>query len=133
MKGRSLHIADFVQLGPERYLIDAFQRQAGEGRDAIAQIAKSHNEGCFAFQLRALDSGRILNAPMRGDRIARQSRTGFAGGDVADRKNESIFGAPGRVNSSQLLARSPSVERPALLITRKAIGLRSLFGWTPAE
>src|ERR1700730_15687450 len=83
-----VHTANIAQLPRERQLIDASHRQACEDGDPVIEKAVRFNERRFLRDVGALDFGRVFDAPMRGHRLARPNRAGFAGRIVADRKDK---------------------------------------------
>ena len=82
----------------------------------------------------ALDRGRVLDAPMRGDRLARPDRADLAGRIVADGEDEIELG---RVRRGELVPalRAKPVGREAAgrRAARSATGCTSPFGKLPAE
>src|SRR3546814_1855145 len=82
--------ADGLELPLHRHCVDAVVRQREEERDAIREIVKRAFER-FALAW-TLNSGRIFDAPMGGDRVARPDRAGFARGIVANGEDEIELG-----------------------------------------
>ncbi len=72
----------------ERQPVQRRHRQVDEQRDAVLEVAERGDEGTLLVDVAAFDGGRVLDAPVRGDRLARPQRTGFAGGVVADGQHE---------------------------------------------
>jgi hypothetical protein len=70
---RALHPADLVQFVLERQPMERRDRQSGEHRRALVEHAVSVLE---------------RDLPMRGHRLSRPERAGFAGGVVANREYE---------------------------------------------
>src|SRR5947207_2862906 len=64
--------------------IELVDRRCGEKLNARFELPAGVAKRLSAVLFAALDGGRVGNAPMRGDRIARPKRANFAGGLVAD-------------------------------------------------
>jgi hypothetical protein len=79
---------DRVELPLQRLAIERLQRQAGEPRDACVEFPECGLEGAEPLVIGSIDRGRILETPMRGDRLAWPDRTDFPGGVIADREHE---------------------------------------------
>ena len=76
--------------------------RASSSRNARAKRA-------FLIRFGPLHRGRILDAPVRGHRLARPDGTLSPAALSQTVKTKSSCGAPGAANSSQLLLRRPSV------------------------
>ncbi len=100
LRRRAIDAADVAQPRPERQPVDAVQRQAREGGDAVLEIAERRDERRFLLDVGALDGGGIFDAPMRRHRLSRPHRAGLAGGVVANREDEIHHG---RVAARELL------------------------------
>ena len=82
------------------------------------------------FGLGAFDRGRIGHAPMRGHRLARPDRAGFAGGVVADGEDEIHLRRAGRGELVPgLRAAKRRVVVQALAAAAARMGWTSPLGW----
>jgi hypothetical protein len=97
---RKLHNADLAQLRAEREGIDAFERQAGENADSIAQVLERAGERRFFLKIGSFNAGRIFNAPMRRHRVTWPDGASFTGRVVAGREHEIHFRRIRRVRPS---------------------------------
>ena len=131
---RALLPADVLELGRERQIVEAGERQRDEGLDAVAQKAKGRGEGALLLDLGALDGGGVRDAPMRRHRMAGPERARLARGAVADGEHEihrRRIGGGELVPAFRAIAVGGIVKRGKRLERRA--GFTAPLGWLPAE
>src|SRR2546429_132785 len=79
----------------KRLMIERCDRHAEEERNAVLQELKGLSERRLPLELRPFHLGRVLDAPMRGHRVAGPDRAGFAGRVVANGEDEIHLGRTG--------------------------------------
>ena len=89
-------LADLAHLRGDRQFVEALERQIYEDGNSVLEVARRQDEGRFLLDIGSFDSGRVFDAPMRGHRLPRPDRTGFARRVVADREHEIHFRRAGR-------------------------------------
>ena len=80
--------ADVIDVAFDRNAVELFDRQRDEKLDPVFEHDIGLAECAALLGFRAWLSGRIRHAPMGSDWIARPERADFAGGLVADCKDE---------------------------------------------
>src|SRR4249920_3477940 len=86
-----LLLANFLETLGQGDAIQFGQRQAEEQLNAVLQPAVGMEECLALVLIAAFDGGRILDAPVRGDRLARPHRAHLAGRVVANGEDEVEF------------------------------------------
>src|SRR5208282_3315568 len=85
---RVFGLADRIEPSLQRQLVEGFDRQADEYRDAVVQHAERIGEGKATFCLVAGGRSRIGKPPMCRHRLAGPNRTGFRCRVVTKRERE---------------------------------------------
>jgi hypothetical protein len=83
-----LDAADLAKLRAKRGLVETLHRKRCEDGDAIPQIAERRNECLFLLDVRAIDRGRIFDAPVRRHWLPRPYRACLAGSVIANGEDE---------------------------------------------
>ncbi len=81
-------VADFVEAALQGELINAFQRQSGENRNAIAEHAQGIGKGQMLFGLVAFEGGGIWKAPMGSHGLTWPMRTLLRGSVITEGKDK---------------------------------------------
>src|SRR5262249_26265775 len=88
LRHRTIHAADLFESLLQAELVEASDRQRCEGADALKQHSVSIRKSNGNLGRRPFGFCWIRKSPMRGHRLARPYRTGFARRAVADGKDE---------------------------------------------